>query len=99
MNFFTQGAMLEVESTRTCVLYDKNDGRIVHQHEVVNFRGAKRAEDTEVEAVASRMAAQLGHDVSNVKALHFSSDEYSTEKCYKIDTESLRLIEIPLRRS
>ena len=79
---------------------NKNDGRIVHQHEVVNFRGAKRAGGTEVEAVAaSRMAAQLGHDVSNVKALHFSSDEYSTEKCYKIDTGSLRLIEIPVRRS
>ena len=76
------------------MLYDPDDGRIVHQHEVVNFVGAEMADDEQLVSRALALAARMGQDVSTLRPLHFSSDEYEQGKMYRIDTKTLRLAEI-----
>jgi hypothetical protein len=86
--------MIDPVSVKICLVYDPNDGRIVHKHEVITLRGGKETEDGDVESKAKEMAVKAGHDVSKLKVLHASPKEYSTQKAYKVDTKSLRLIEV-----
>jgi len=85
MKLVIGGKTLEPESIKSCVLYDPSDGRIVHQHEVVNFPGAKAVENEEIESKAVRLAAKLGHDISKLKALHLSG-AFPSDKRYRVDT-------------
>jgi hypothetical protein len=94
MNFMINGQMLQAEAAGACFLYDAKDGRIIHQHEVINFPGAPRSEEKDIEAAATRVAAQMGHDTSGLKALHVKAGEYSPQKDYRVDISSGRLIEI-----
>jgi hypothetical protein len=93
MTLITSGKMLEPESTRTCFLYDPSDGRIVHQHEVINFPGARQVEDKEVESTTLRLAGKLGYDTSKLLTLHLSG-ALPGDKLYKVDTKSRTLVEI-----
>ena len=92
---FIGGPPLDPESITACFLFDPKSGRIVHRHEVVNFPGATRLEARQIESEAYRLAAVQGYNVSELKALLLSSGDYSTAKCYRVDTSTLRLVEVP----
>jgi hypothetical protein len=93
MSLIESGKMLEPESMRTCFLYDPSNGRIIHQHEVINFPGAREVDDKELESTTLRLAAKFGHDTSKVQTLLLSGS-FSGDKLYKIDTKSRALVEI-----
>jgi hypothetical protein len=89
------GTLLKPESVRVCVLYDPSDGRIVHQHEIVGFPGAERVNDEYLTSRAYATAARLGHNTSALRTLHLDVQDLSNEKAYRVDPETLRLVEIP----
>ncbi|MBV8828551.1 MAG: hypothetical protein JO108_04925 [Acidobacteriaceae bacterium] len=92
------GQMLIPESITVCFLFDRTSGHVVHRHEVVNLSGATATDKTNIESEAYRLAAVQGWDVSALGALVLSSHDYSTEKSYKVDMTSLKLVELATNR-
>ena len=92
---FVEGKKLAPEYERVCILYDPSDGHVVHRHTFTKFAGGKDMSEKEVEGRALEIARKRGHDVGKLKALHVSPTEHSNAKNYRIDTKSLRLVEIP----
>jgi hypothetical protein len=86
------GTIVEAELTNVCILYDPTDGNVIHRHEVVTFPGGMKDEADKVEATAYRVAAQLGHDISRLKALHVAPGTYVSHMDYAVDTKAVRLV-------
>ena len=95
--------MLKASSVHTCVIYDPKDGQIVHVHKEITIGRLKRTE-AEIEARARMFARrQAGdtekprtvqpRDIDSLKAV-FVKDTLSKNRRYKIDTETLKLVEI-----
>jgi len=73
---WSEGKAMQPESVKTCLLYDRTNGRIIHTHQVVTLSGGKVVDDGEVESRAFAMAKKAGQDVSKAKALHISLKDY-----------------------
>jgi hypothetical protein len=46
----TSGSGMTVRSTKACVVYDKETGRVCHVHRVVTFEGGREPDDDEIAA-------------------------------------------------
>ena len=95
MNLIKDGKRTKPEDVKICVLYDPKDGRVMHNHKVVVFPGAKKVDKKEVERRALERAARLGRDTSRLKALHVSEEECSPSSAYRVDLASLTLVKLP----
>jgi hypothetical protein len=83
------------EDVKICVLYDPKDGRVVHNHKVLVFPGAKKVDEKEVERRALERAASFGRDPSKLKALHVSEKQCNPSSMYRVDLISLTLVKLP----
>lgn len=90
--------MFEISSVRTCVLYDPQDGTIVHIHKEIAVIGAPEATETEIEEKIRKFAARDGRDTKNLKTA-FVNDSRSNQRHYKIDTTTLEFVEVTVSRS
>ena|ERR1700737_449739 len=83
----------EILSEHVCVVYNAQTGDIVHVHRVVNLRGAKTPEASEIEGRALEMAVTLrqGTERAQMKTL-FIQPEDLAPSIYKVDLQNLRLI-------
>jgi hypothetical protein len=90
---FIKGKRADDQTTRVCVLYSPNDGRVVHVHGATVAPGTDPVTEAEMEKRALRHAAALGRNVESVKALHVP---YSTfvqhAKAFKVNPEGTSLV-------
>ena len=95
MNLITGGKHTKAEDVKICVLYDPKDGRVMHNHKVVVFPGAKKVDEKEIERRTRERAAGFGRDASKLKALHVSERECNSSSTYRVDLTSLTLVKLP----
>lgn len=97
MDYPTTGQKpLKPEHVKICVLYDPEDGRIHHHHMVATFPGAEKVEEKEIERRTLARAASFGTDTAKLKALHVSEKDCDPSRRYKVDTKTLKLVELPI---
>jgi hypothetical protein len=89
------GKIIKPDDVKICVLYDPKNGRVIHNHQVVVFPGAKKVDKKEVERRALERAAMFGRDTSKLKALHVSEKDCSPSSAYRVDLTSLTLVKLP----
>ena len=95
--------MLKASSVHMCVIYDPKDGQIVHVHKEITIGRLKRTE-AEIEARARMFASKQAGDTEKLKAVQprdidslkavFVKDTPAKNRRYKIDTETLKLVEV-----
>jgi hypothetical protein len=93
MKMFSQGKTIEPTSHDVYAVYDPKTGRIMHMHEIVRWPDAFAAPQSDPLGRAFEMAARLGHEVAELKAIRFDAAAFSAGKRYKIDPESSTLVE------
>jgi hypothetical protein len=89
----TNSPMPEMVSDKICVLYNPEDGRIVHVHRSSTLAGGKITTDKEVEVHAKENAAAAGHRVETLHVLHLPAEAYDTSKFFVVDVTEKRLVE------
>jgi hypothetical protein len=86
---------MKPQDVKICLLYDPKDGRIAHHHMVGTLPGGESVDLAEVERRTLARAASFGTDTSNLKALHVSEKHCNPAHRYKVDINTLTLIELP----
>lgn len=84
-------------SNKICVLYDAQDGRVVHTHQVLTMPGGRIVTDEEVEESAKDRAKRAGHDISGLSALRVAAEDCDCSSQYRVDlaTKKLQKVERP----
>jgi hypothetical protein len=82
-----------VESTDLVALYDPDDGRVAHMHQVITLQGADPRSREENERRAFDAARQLGNSIEGLKALHVP-DFLPQGSAYRVDLERRMLVEV-----
>jgi len=77
------------------VIYDPQDGRIVHIHKEITIAGGLERTEAEIEARARKFAAKPGLSGEGLKAL-FVKETRSKGRHHKVDTATLKLVEVEL---
>ena len=90
----TVGATPKVVANRTIALYDPQDGRIVHMHQVLTLEGARQLDPQQYEREARKHAQRLGHPVQPLHALHIP-DFRPSARALRVDLEKKVLIDAP----
>jgi hypothetical protein len=85
--------MLKASVTRTCIVYSSEDGRIVHVHKEITIAGGLERPEAEIEARARQFAARRGRAPEELRVL-FVEDRRSKGKRYKVDIDTLELVEV-----
>jgi hypothetical protein len=82
----------EISSEQVCVVYHAQTGDIFHVHRVVNLRGAKAPQASEIEARALELAHTLrpGSRPLQMKTLFVQPEDFAASA--KVDLQSLKLI-------
>ena len=99
--------MLKASSVHTCVIYDHKDGQIVHVHREISIGPLKRTE-AEIEARARIFASKQVGDTEKLKAVKprdidsmkavFVKETPLKNRRYKVDTTTLKLVEVEASR-
>lgn len=76
---------------KICVLYDPQDGRVVHTHQVVTLPGGRDCTDSELEAHAIECAKQAGHEVGGLATLRVTEEECDGTSQYRVDLAEKKL--------
>jgi hypothetical protein len=79
-------------SEKICVLYDQQDGRIVHTHRVVVMPGGQEMTDDEIEARAKECAKQVGHVIDDLGALRLAAMDHDNAAAYRVDIANKKLV-------
>ena len=94
-------SFIKPASTKICVLYDPQDGRVVHTHSVVVLQGARDVTEAEVEASAKDRAEKLGHEIAGLSTLRVAAEDCDRSSQYRVDleTKTLKKIQHPTTTS
>lgn len=85
--------MLKPSSVRTCVIYEPQNGHIIHIHKEITMPGGLERTDAEIEARVRRFAAVSGRNIEKLRTA-FVKDTRSREQHYKIDCATLDFVEV-----
>jgi hypothetical protein len=90
-----EGPIYEAKSTGSFyVVYDADDGNIVHTHEYTALAGAEHPPETEIEAEALEMAARAtGKEVERMATLRVRKGDLRVGAEYAVDLSEERLVE------
>jgi hypothetical protein len=77
------------------LVYDSEDGRIVHQHAQVTLEGAEIADLAYIERRAISIAAGRGHTASTLRVLHVNPSLIRRGTHYAVDPNTSELVELP----
>lgn len=76
------------------VLYDPQDGRIVHMHHVIAFEGARRRDHDELQSSARESAKRFGCQMDGLKVLHVPNFHPAAGKVCRVDPKKRKLVEV-----
>ena len=85
----SEADMLEIESERTFLVYDKKTGSIVHIHRLFTHRGAESLTDAQGEARALEIANRFGQSGAELAVL--GVDEYDSSIPRRVDVKTRQL--------
>jgi hypothetical protein len=92
LDHIEKAAMVKPVSEKTCVLYDLQDGRIVHTHRVVALSHGREMTEEELEERARACARQMGHNIDGLSALHLSTMDHDNSSAYRVDVANKQLV-------
>ena len=82
-----------IESWDLVVVYDPEDGRVVHSHHTVTWRGGEHPAKEEQERAATEHAeAEAGIDPERIAFLHLDPREVDPEALLRVDPKTRTLI-------
>jgi hypothetical protein len=96
MPFQTTGKR-RISSTKSCVVFDKAKGTILHVHHVLTIEGGQETSDSEVEKKALELAISRGINASKVDVLSVDPKLFEQHARYKVDVKKQTLV--ALRRA
>lgn len=83
----------EIESWDLVVVYDPEDGRIVHTHHTVTWRGGEHPDrETQELTAAEHAEAEAGAAPERVAFLHTDPREVDPEALLRVDPETRTLV-------
>lgn len=91
----TTEALGLIEQSSVVVIYDSENGNIMHIHECVSLRGGKHPDRSVLEREALERAARAGRDTTRASILHVDPDSLRTHAHYKVDAKKHVLMEVP----
>lgn len=89
------GDMPAVASMDAVAVFDPEDGRVVHLHHVLTFKGAKRTTVEQQQKHALDYARRLGCKVEGLATLHVPDFQPAAGRCC-VDLERKVLVEMPV---
>jgi hypothetical protein len=92
-NLLIQGKRADDATTRVCVLYSPEDGRVIHVHGATVAAGATPVSEAEMESRARRHAVRFGRKVEGVRALHVPYSSLAAfARGFKVNPEGTGLL-------
>lgn len=91
MEFTTTDKVL-IRSEMACLLYDPDNGAILHVHRVVTLKGAEEWPAAAIEERARQLAKDFGLDAGRLQALIVDGRKLAADKDYRVDPKKQRLI-------
>jgi hypothetical protein len=90
----------EIESDRTCVVYEPKTGAIVHVHRMVTMKGGyvRSDADAHVRALEVAGASVKGRDCKKMQTLMVDSDRLVPHAAFKVDHKKRALVEVKRRK-
>jgi len=88
---FANGKPVNDDASRVCVLFDPQNGRVVHVHGVTTLDGGKKVSEAELEERTIARAKALGRSVSGLKALHLPVSALRESRIFKVDANGTGL--------
>jgi hypothetical protein len=89
------GRATDDASTRVCVLYSPENGRVIHVHGVTATPGAELVSEEEMESRARKHAAGFGRTAEGAKVLHVAYSAFREHKRgFKVNAEGTGLVAI-----
>ena len=85
-------------TTRSVLVYNRKNGRIVHIHHVIALDGAEPSPISEIEKAALFHAGRRGHEESKIAALHVDPTSLKEGGRYRVDVKTSRLVEAAAKR-
>jgi hypothetical protein len=84
----------KLDLIHTTVLYDKNNGKIIHMHQEVFFANAKIMSQQQIEVKVLDLAKNsTGCDTSKLAILHLQNAEINPSLHYNVDIKTKKLVE------
>lgn len=93
----TSGGTVSVQSSRACIVYDSDSGRIHHVHEVITFKGGREPTEDEIGADAMNIVRRKGHPTEKLGVLHLPSDKVPRKQAYAVDLRTMELVAKPTK--
>lgn len=83
----------KLDLIHTIVLYDKNNGKIMHMHQEVFFANSKTMSQQQIEVKVLDLANSTGCDTSKLAILHLQNAEINPSLHYNVDIKTKKLVE------
>lgn len=83
----TSGGTLKPTAHRVCVVYDAQDGHIVHVHHDISLHQGLHPSEAEVEAAALAQVHKRGRPTGQLKTLHVEPHEVQHQVRYKVNPQ------------
>jgi len=97
MQFQTTGKK-RISSAKSCVVFDKAKGTILHVHHVVTIEGAQETSDSEVEKRALELTKDRGVKASKVGVLLVDPKAFERQVRYRVDVKKRALVPLQAAR-
>ena len=92
-NLSIQGKRADDATTRVCVLYSPEDGRVIHVHGATVAAGATPVSEAEMESRARLHAVNLGRKVEGARALHVPYSSFAmSARGFKVNAQGSGLV-------
>lgn len=90
-----KGQPISDAASRVCVLFDPQDGRVVHVHGSTTLLAGRQISDAEMEKDATEHAKAFGHSVEGLKTLHVPFSVIKERGPFKVNAKGTALERIP----
>ena len=85
------GGTVPVKSSRTCIVYDGETGRVHHIHEVVTLEGGREPGEAQIEADAMEIVNRKGKNVAKLRTLHLPTEKVPEGGLLTVDLKTKTL--------
>lgn len=86
------GGTVPVQSSRVCVVYDSENGKVHHIHEVITLRGGREPTEAQIEAHAMAIVKRKGHRAERLSVLHLPSEKVPRHRACIVHPKTKALV-------
>lgn len=89
------GGTIPIQSSRACIVYDAQSGKIYHVHEVITLQGGREPTEAQIEAHAMAIVKRKGYPEERLSILHMPLEELPRRRAYIVDLKTKALVPKP----